>query len=81
MYSIQLSILKHLYHFICLSFQLYHADERLVVFPLRLSGLVLISSMRLDGRNGSSPPEVFLRKGVLKICSKFTGEHPYRSVI
>ena len=29
----------------------------------------------------SSRPEVFLRKGVLKICSKFTGEHPCRSVI
>ena len=28
-----------------------------------------------------SPPEVFLGKGVLKICSKFTGEHPYQSVI
>ena len=27
------------------------------------------------------PPELFLGKGVLKICSKFTGEHPYRSVI
>ena len=24
---------------------------------------------------------MFLKKGVLKICSKFTGEHPYRSVI
>ena len=29
----------------------------------------------------SSRPEVFLRKGVLKICSKFTGEHPCRSAI
>ena len=29
----------------------------------------------------SSHTEVFLRKGVLKICSKFTGEHPCRSVI
>ena len=29
----------------------------------------------------SSPPQVFLRKGVLKICSKFAGEHPCRSVI
>ena len=29
----------------------------------------------------SSPPEVFLGKGVLKICSKFTGEHPCRSAI
>ena len=30
--------------------------------------------------NWSSHTEVFL-KGVLKICSKFTGEHPYQSVI
>ena len=29
----------------------------------------------------SSPPEVFLRKEVLKICNKFPGEHPCRSVI
>ena len=29
----------------------------------------------------SSRPEVFLEKDVLKICSKFTGEHPCRSVI
>ena len=29
----------------------------------------------------SSHPEVFLEKGVLKICSKFTGERPCRSAI
>ena len=29
----------------------------------------------------SSPSEVFLREGVKKICSKFTGEHPCRSAI
>ena len=29
----------------------------------------------------TSCPEVFLGKAVLKICSKFTGEHPCRSVI
>ena len=29
----------------------------------------------------SSSPEVFLGKGVLKICSKFTGEHPTYSLI
>ena len=29
----------------------------------------------------SSHPEVFLENGVLKICSKFTGDHPYLSVI
>ena len=29
----------------------------------------------------SNPPEVLLLKGILEICSKFTGEHPCRSVI
>ena len=29
----------------------------------------------------SSHPELFLRKVVLEICSKFIGEHPCRSVI
>ena len=29
----------------------------------------------------SSPPEVFLGKGVLEKCSKFTREHPCRSAI
>ena len=29
----------------------------------------------------SSLPEVFLRKGVLKVCSKFIGEHPWQRVI
>ena len=30
---------------------------------------------------GSCHPEVFLGEGVLKICNKFTGEHPCRSAI
>ena len=34
-----------------------------------------------NGKLRSSYPEVFLVKGVLKICSKFTGEHSCRSVI
>ena len=29
----------------------------------------------------SSPPEVLLGKGILKICSKYTEEHPCRSVM
>ena len=32
-------------------------------------------------KSRSSHPEVFLRKSVLKICSKFTGEHPCRKAI
>ena len=39
------------------------------------------SRAELVCRNRSSRPEVFLRKGILKICSKFTGERPCRSVI
>ena len=31
--------------------------------------------------NRNSPPEMFLGKDVLKICSKFTGEHSCRSMI
>ena len=32
-------------------------------------------------RSRSRPSEVFLRKAVLKICSKFIGQHPCQSVI
>ena len=35
----------------------------------------------MAGKFRISPPEVFLRKGVLKICSKFTGVRPCGSVI
>ena len=37
--------------------------------------------MKILGVFRSSPPEVFLGKGVLEICSKFTGEHPCQSAI
>ena len=29
----------------------------------------------------SSPPDVLLENGALKMCNKFTGEHPCRSVV
>ena len=35
----------------------------------------------MSSKRTSSPPEVFLRKSVLQISSKFTGGHRYRSVI
>ena len=34
-----------------------------------------------DCKVRSSPLEVFPGKDVLKICGKFTGEHPHRSVV
>ena len=55
-------------------FDTFRARER----PLARNGLIIYTvSFTLS----SSPPEVFLGKGVLKICSKFTGEQPCRSVI
>ena len=42
----------------------------------------VVSFLILKRNTGrSSHSEVFLRKGVLKICSRFTEEHPCRSVI
>ena len=41
--------------------------------------LLVISNQNFSCR--SSHPDVFLEKGVLKICSKFTGEHPCQRVI
>ena len=46
--------------------------------PKRTYGKV---TFYLERHGRSSPPEVFFRKGVLQICSKFTGEHLCRSVI
>ena len=40
-----------------------------------------IWQFKLAGVFRSCSPEVFLRKSVLKIYSRFTGEHPCRSVI
>ena len=37
--------------------------------------------LSLDATHRSSPPEVFLRKGISIICCKFTREHPCRSAI
>ena len=40
-----------------------------------------IKDQDLNTRFRSSPLEVFLGKSILKICSRFTGEHPCRSMI
>ena len=64
-------------------------------FPLRISSVNVtkcdhytvestkLSTWRTSGvsTSRSSRSEVFLGKGVLKICNKFTGEHPCRSMI
>ena len=39
-----------------------------------------MKKMQSIRRYGSRPVKVLFRKGDLKICSKFSGEHPCRSV-
>ena len=48
---------------------------------LRTSMQLIKHINQADQTFRSSCPKVFLGKGVMKICSKFTGEHPCRSVI
>ena len=54
-----------------------------IFFHLLKGRLSTHFSMNSDKKSNvrSSPPEVFLEIGILKICSKLTGEHPCRSVI
>ena len=61
---------------------LYDWDLRHEIFKgeNRLKCTVLRGVFRTQS-NRSTPPEVFLVKGVLKICGKFTREHPCGSVI
>ena len=72
-----------LYHI----FSLYESYSCiLVAFSMiifNLMGVLLMIIFNLMGVLAvfrSSPPEEFLGKDVLKICRKFTGEHPWRSV-
>ena len=50
-------------------------DPNLAIAKFNVKSIFTIIALR------SSHPEMFLRKVVLKICSKFTGEHPCRSAI
>ena len=62
--------LKYFECFICLVLKLGTSSNRF--YP---------SKDILRTKDTSSQPEVLLKKGVLKICSKFTWEHPCWSVI
>ena len=50
--------------------------------PVAWNGLILLFfTYKYKTLTRSGPPDVFLVKGVLRICSKITEEHPCRSVI
>ena len=55
--------------------------EQLREIERKYNSLRKESHQFIDTLDKSSHPEVFLRKGALKIYSKFTGEHLCRSVI
>ena len=55
-----------------------------VLFYLLTLTLYLLyeaSVLAFSNISRSSSPEVFLRKGVLKICRNYNGEHPYQGAI
>ena len=63
---------------------MYNAQRFLVKFKQTFLSFLLLITNKIHtcvSYDRSSRPVVFLRKGVLKICSKLTGEHPCRSVI
>ena len=43
--------------------------------------MIFLNFWKITDLNRSSHPDVFLGKSILKICSKFTGEHSCRSEI
>ena len=45
-----------------------------------ITGLILLLQYQIHWFR-SSPPAVFLGKDALKVCNKFTGQHPCRSVV
>ena len=61
------------------------AQDYLKDFSFFFSIQIYFSSWTISGKDKGffrgSHPEVFLGKGVLEICSKFTGEHSCRSAI
>ena len=62
--------------------QTYLEHKHMIQSCVDIFALDLLSTcLQVRVRLRSSRPEVFLEKGVLKICSKFTGEHPCRSAI
>ena len=54
----------------------YFLNDPLLYFHVKNHSILFVSHS-----NRSSPPEVYLGKGVLKICRKVTGEHPCQSAI
>ena len=55
--------------------------DNIINADLRSRYFILFKSYnRYYKKTRTSHPEVFLGKGVLKICSKFLGEHPCRSI-
>ena len=57
------------------SFSIIVFNVKLLVILFIIKILIQTNAFKKVCR--SSHPEVFLEKGVLKICSKFTGEHPW----
>ena len=78
--TIRLLILKSFTHHLTLVSFSTIKIQMLILSDSPLMNFTDIDVLRINMYR-ISPPELFLRKDVLKICSKFTGEHPCQSVI
>ena len=61
-----------------------YGDFQICIGVLLIKGKIVLLFQENDSHNlyfRSSHPEVFLGKGILKICSTFTGKHPCRCAI
>ena len=59
---------------------LYYKEDQLLL--QNVAGIKIVQIVQgKQYNNQKQHPEVFLGKAVLKICGKFTGEHPCQSVI
>ena len=63
-------------------YKVFYSQTKIKPFEIKIVAyhFYFKSYYKIEGSRSSSP-EVFLGKGVLKICSKFTSEHPCRSAI
>ena len=58
----------------------YYCQVR-ICSKLLIKALNVVFQLSCNAITRSSHPELFLRKDVLKMCSRFTREYPYRSLI
>ena len=72
-----MNVLSSIYDIWCFFCDFQLSNRALLSWTVKM----LVEKTNQISKSRGSHLEMFLGKGVLKICSKFTGEHPCRSAI